>query len=91
MYKACLATKDFTQTKDLDYRKTFSPIVKMTTIRTLLFIAFSQGWYLHQLGTNTIFLHRDLDGEVDMKSHPELITSPKNIVYKLYKSIYGLK
>jgi hypothetical protein len=45
-YKARLVAKGFKQRYGLDYEDTFSPVVKIATIRTVLSLAVSHGWCL---------------------------------------------
>ena len=45
-YKACLVAKGFHQVPGVDYGETFSPVIKPTTVRTVLSLAVSKGWVL---------------------------------------------
>jgi hypothetical protein len=66
-YKARLVAKGYAQTYGIDYEETYSPIAKMTIVRTTITMAAIKGWSLHQMDIKNVFLHGDLQEEVYME------------------------
>ena len=91
-YKARWVLRGFTQRPGVDYDETFSPVVKPATVRTVITLAHSRDWPIHQLDVKNTFLHGVLS-ETVYCSQPTGFTDSAlpNHVCKLNKSLYGLK
>ena len=84
--------RGFTQCLGIDFHETFSMVVKPATIRSVLSLAISHSWPIHQLDVKDAFLHYLLT-ETVYCSQPagfEDSTYP-DFVCRLNCSLYGLK
>ena len=94
-YKACLVAKDYTQQPGINFIDTFSPVIKLNTVKLLLALAAIHGWFMTQLDVNNAFLLGDLLEEVYMELPPSYHCQREplliNTVCKLCKSLYELK
>ncbi|CAN6485375.1 unnamed protein product [Victoria cruziana] len=91
-YKARLVARGFTQKYGQDYEETFSPVIKMGTIRIVLSLALQRGWSLSQLDVKNVFFHGKLKEEVYMEQPPGYTEHDSSKwVCKLHRSLYGLK
>ncbi|KAH9698856.1 retrovirus-related pol polyprotein from transposon RE1 [Citrus sinensis] len=89
-HKARLVAKGFHQTAWVDYKETFSPVVKSSTVRTILSLAVMKGWKVRQIDINNAFLNRDISEDIYM-TQPEGFITKEGYVCKLSKALYGLK
>lgn len=91
-HKARVVAKGFHQDPGVNVGETFSPVAKMTTIRSVLAVAVSLNWKIRQIDMDNAFLNEELkekifmlqpEGFVDKQHHDH--------VCKLNKALYGLK
>lgn len=89
--KARLVAQGFSQKYGVDYDEVFAPVVRSSTFRLLLSVAGVRGYYVKHYDIKTAFLNGSLDEEIYMKQPKGFEHGIGDKVYKLKKSLYGLK
>ncbi|CAI7744512.1 unnamed protein product [Closterium sp. NIES-53] len=88
--KARLVVKGFTQVCGADYDEAYSPVSSYVTLRIFLSIVAVLDLNLMQLDMKNAFLQSNLDRVLYMYQ-PDYFDDGTGRVYKLLKSLYGLK
>ena len=90
--KARLVSQGYSQQEGIDYSETFAPVARLEAIRLLLSYAVTHGIILYQMDVKSAFLNIVISEEVFVKQPLgfEDLKHPDH-VYKLKKSLYGLK
>ena len=63
-YKARLVAKGFRQSKGIDYFDTYAPVARISSIRTLIFLASIYNFEIHHMDVKTAFLNSYLDEDI---------------------------
>ncbi|KAA3486311.1 transcription factor SPT20-like protein [Gossypium australe] len=77
---------------ECDFKETFCPVVKPTTIRTILSVVVSNSWQLYQVDVNNTFLNGDLIDALFMQQSAGYVQYGPNgesLVCHLKKVLYG--
>lgn len=91
-FKARLIAKGFQQQLGIDFAETFSPVVKLSTIRVILSLAATYDWEIQQIDIDNTFLHGTLTEDVYMTQPAGYVDSNRpTAVCKLHKAIYDLR
>lgn len=84
--------KGFKEKKHFNYFNTYALVTRISTIRLFLAVASIKNLIIHQMDVKTAFLNGQLEEKICI-NQPEGFVMPeqKNKVYKLIRSLYGLK
>jgi hypothetical protein len=63
-YKARFIARGFSQKEGEYYDETFAPVARYTSIRSIISLAASMGWNLHQMDVKIAFLNGATEEEV---------------------------
>jgi hypothetical protein len=89
-YKARLVAKGYAQIPGMDFTDTFSPVVRLETIRVLFALAINMNWEIRQMDVKGAYLNGTLKEEIYMKQ-PDGFDDGTGKVCLLVKTLYGLK
>ncbi|MCI04428.1 reverse transcriptase, partial [Trifolium medium] len=91
-FKARLVAKGYTQEEGMDYSEILAPVARLETIRTVVALAATKKWNIHQLDIKSAFLHGAINEDVYLEQPPGYVFQGReHQVYKLKKALYGLK
>ncbi|CAI7739294.1 unnamed protein product, partial [Closterium sp. NIES-53] len=91
IFKARYVARGFCQRQGVDFFQTFSPTLKMTTLRVLLHVAAQRDYELHSLDFSTAFLQGSLHEEIWLRRPPGFTGSfPAGTQWSLRRPVYGL-
>jgi hypothetical protein len=97
-YKARCTALGNLQREGFDYEETFSPVVRYSTLRTLLAVASARKYIVHHMDVDTAFLYGRMPrGSPIYTTIPEGYSVPaelqgkENLVARVDRAIYGLK
>ena len=66
-YKARLVAHSYSQQLGMDYNDTFSPVVRLESIRTLLALAVTEDWEMQQMDVKGAYLNGMIKEQIYMK------------------------
>ena len=93
-FKAKLVVQGYVQEAGVDYGRSYAPVCRIGSIRTVLAIACEHEWPVWQMDVVVAFLQAHIDKDVYVKPAPgHDPRDPKTgevMVYKLERSLYGL-
>nr|XP_033511607.1 uncharacterized protein LOC117276371 [Nicotiana tomentosiformis] len=85
-FSAIEEPRSYNHREGSDYNETFSPVVKITTVRSVIAFAAAEGWYIHQMDVYNVFLQGDLHDKIYMQFQRD---SPSRGSLELYAEIYN--
>lgn len=89
VYKVRLVVRGYQQKEQLD--NVYSPVVKMQTLKLLLSYCCQHNLLIEQMDVETAFLNGKIISEVYVNQPKGFAKRKYNKVYKLLKSLYGLR
>lgn len=93
VFKARLVARGFEQCKTFEYDEIYSPVAKLSTVRSILALCNRNKFFIHQLDVCNAFLNGHLNEPVYLEIPEGIYTNVNrnSHVLLLKKALYGLK
>lgn len=92
--KSRITPKGFQQRLGIDYKETFAPVMRYSSMRILLAEAARNDWEVEQADIGTAFLNADIEEDVFVEQpsgFEQYGPKGERMVWRLKKSVYGIK
>ncbi|GJU56829.1 retrovirus-related pol polyprotein from transposon TNT 1-94, partial [Tanacetum coccineum] len=86
-YKARLVAKGYRQKEGQDFFDTYSPVTRITSIRTVIVIAAIHNLIIHQMDVKTAFLNGKLDEEIYMQQPEGFVVIDDMLIMGTYMDV----
>ena len=86
--KARIVVQGCYQVKGVDDDESYSPVMSTSSLRTIIAIATTRRWKIHQMDVKTAYLNAPLTGEVYVR--PPMDVRCEDKIWKIKKAMYGL-
>jgi len=90
-YKVRLVACGYSKVFGIDFDETYSPVIRLTSMRLLFAISAQLGLKIHQMDVNTAFLHADISEEIYIRPPEGFPLTQGMNCFRLKKALYGLK
>jgi len=81
-YRARLVAQGFTQLYGIDFYETFAPVARLSSIRTVIALAGSEDWELHQMDVKSAYLNSPIGPTPPSicAYHPDMAAKARSLV-----------
>jgi len=91
-YKARFVARGFSQIEGINYDETFAPVMRYSSIRSILALLTQMGWHIHQMDVKNSFLNGVIEEEVYIEQPEGFdIFDSESHVCQLKRELYGMK
>ncbi|KAF7763798.1 hypothetical protein Agabi119p4_8335 [Agaricus bisporus var. burnettii] len=90
-YRARLVAKGYSQRPGFDFTEVFAPTFRPASLRLIIALAAREGYKMRSVDISSAFTYGELEEEIYMRQPEGYHIGSPNMVFRLRKSLYGLK